>query len=32
MRIFTNDIALYHAMENEDDSSALQNGLDILSI
>ena len=28
MRIFANDIALYHAMENEDDSSALQNGLD----
>ena len=28
MRIFANDIALYHAMESEDDSSALQNDLD----
>ena len=28
MRIFANDIALYLTMENEDDSSALQNDLD----
>ena len=32
MRIFSNNIALYHAMENEDDSSALQNDLAILSV
>ena len=32
MRIFANDIALYLTMENEDDSSALQNDLDILSV
>ena len=28
MKIFANDIALYLTMENENDSSALQNDLD----